>query len=141
MTPPDPATQTDETAKEAAELDEANAAATDDEFVDDGDTGAAAEPEVSESGLRRRKRLRERASDKADRISGERLEQAREMASELRHKRDCPEEGAMPGDGDRRVEHFPATKPPTDKTLAEPMLVVRCIECGESEVAPDESEA
>lgn len=97
--------------------------------------------EVGESGPKRRQRRRERAGDKQQRVAGERLAQAREMAGELRHKRDCPEEGAMPDDGERRVEFFPSTRPATEREPAQGMIVVRCIECGESEVAIDESEA
>lgn len=97
--------------------------------------------EVGESGSARRQRRRERASDKQKRVTEERLAQAREMAGDLRHKRDCPEEGAMPDDGDRRVEFFPSTKPATEREPEQGMIVIRCIECGESEVAPDESEA
>lgn len=97
--------------------------------------------EVGESGPTRRQRRRERASDKQRRITEERLAQAREMAEELHHKRDCPEEGAMPDDGERRVEFFPSTRPATEREPQQGMLVIRCIECGESEVAIDESEA
>lgn len=97
--------------------------------------------EISESGQRRRARRRERAGDKQKRVTEERLAQAREMAAELRHKRDCPEEGAMPDDGERRVEFFPSTRPATEREPQQGMLVIRCVECGESEVAIDESEA
>jgi hypothetical protein len=149
MAPPDP-THTDEHDETQTGVEETAAAAQDtgtaegetadgagsneEEFVD---TDA---PRGGETGEKRRERLRERASSKEERIAEERLAQGRRMAEVMRHLRDCPEEGALPGEGDRRVEHFPATKPATDRAEAQPMLVVRCIECGESEVAPDESE-
>lgn len=93
-----------------------------------------------ETGTTSRARGRERASDKVARIAAERLKQAQEMAVEFRHLRDCPEEGALPGDGERRVEHFPATRPRTETDPPQFLLVIHCMECGESEVAPDESE-
>ena len=96
---------------------------------------------------RRRERLRETNPEKVKRIDEERLTQARDMAQELRHKRGCPAEGNLPGpsdDGDPRVEHFPAKRPESqdlpERERGERLLIVRCIECGESEVAADESE-
>lgn len=69
------------------------------------------------------------------------LEQAKEMAGVLRHKRDCPEAGAMPGDGERRIEFYPSTRPADmGKQLpAQEILIVRCIACGEEEADPDRS--
>jgi hypothetical protein len=104
--------------------------------------GAAVETdeEEPETGQSRRHRLRERAADKAARLARVRFDQACELAEDMRHKRDCPEEGALPGDPDRRVEFFTATRPRTKDAPAKEMLVVRCIECGEEEVAEDETE-
>lgn len=118
---------------------ETETARTDEDFVGE-EGGGTDEERSSDTGTGRRQRRRERASDKTDRVAAERFEQARDMAVEFRHLRDCPEEGAAPGDEDRRVEHFPATKPRTETEPSERMLVIHCMECGESEVAPDESE-
>lgn len=108
----------------------------------DGAAADAATPDKSQpaSGKERRKQLRERVAEKASRLAEARFDQACEMAIELRHKRGCPEEDALPGDPDRRVEFYSATKPRTDTDPPVEMLVVRCIECGEEEVTPDESE-
>jgi hypothetical protein len=100
----------------------------------------AAEASGQPTGKERRKALRERVAEKASRIAAAQFDQACEMAIELRHKRGCPEEDALPGEADRRVEFHSATKPRTNDEPQRPMLVVRCIECGEEEVAPDESE-
>lgn len=96
--------------------------------------------EQPSTGISRRARTREREADRVKRVSEERLRQACEMAEELRHKKGCPEEGAKPGEADRRVEHYTATKPRTPDEPAHEMLIVRCVECGEEEVARDESE-
>jgi hypothetical protein len=111
------------------------------EQVGDDDAAVAAR----DSGERRRARRRERASETASRVNAERLEQAREIAGEMRHKRQCPEEGALPGDEDTRVEFFPSNKPRSldlpEEERGKRLIVVRCIECGESEVDDDKSEA
>lgn len=92
----------------------------------------------------RRERLRESRTQKADRRTGEQLEQARDVAAEMRHQRDCPVDGSLPGDPGSRVEHFSANRPNTpdlpESKRGEPLIVVRCIECGEAEVVSDESE-
>ena len=133
MTPPDNDTAHDvEAEAEATEELGDELGASDDDLVD----GRAAD-----TGPERRKQLAERESDKASRAADVRLQQARRIAGQMRHQRDCPEEGAMPDDGERRVEFFTSTKPPTEREPAQTMLVVRCIECAESEVEPDESEA
>lgn len=102
------------------------------------------EPIEGEAGSKeapRRSRLRETPEEKESRIMDQRLSQAKEVAAELRHKRGCPDEGKLPGEGGSRVEHFASTRPATSNTPEEPMLVIRCSRCGEAEVVPDESEA
>lgn len=105
-----------------------------------GDESPDKPDDAPRNGSGRRKALKERVTEKAARIAGLRFEQAMEMAEDLRHKRGCPEEGRLPGDEDGRVEHYSATRPRTNERPAEELLVVRCMECGEEEVAPDESE-
>jgi hypothetical protein len=95
------------------------------------------------SGVRERKH--ERATERDQRIGEERLSQAREIAEEMRHKRGCPEEGALPGDEHVRVEFFVAQKPKATESLppeewGKKLIVVRCIECGEAESDYDGSE-
>lgn len=58
-----------------------------------------------------------------------------ELASLLRHKRGCPQEGYGLSDEGSRIESYTQSQP--DGNV---LLVVRCIECGEAEVANNESE-
>lgn len=124
---------------------------TRDEGVDDGELGVAEDVGVEDpigdqaaEGVAvesRRPRLNETPEEREKRVTGMRLAQAREVAGGLRHKRGCPDEGMLPGDGDSRVEHYPAKQPATANTPEEALLVIRCSRCGEAEVVPDESEA
>lgn len=114
-----------------------------DELAEEAGEDGASE-ETRESGPGRRHQRQERAGEKVARVAEEQLTQAKLLAADLRHKKRCPEEGILPDDEGSRVEYFPATKPRSldlpEEERGKRLIVVRCIECGETEVHDDESE-